>query len=525
MPTNKPSWSFAKPELINTWGGLFVLALGLMILVITPIAALAQGTRGTISGKVTDPTGAVISGATVKLTNTAKQVDVRTVQTNGEGVYQFLEIEPATYTISITATGFAEKQITTVKVEPNRNVQFESSLGLAGASAEVTVSTATDELVDRESPTLGTTVDSRRVVGLPLNGRNVLQLALLQPGVIEAGTTATETFGSGLGFRVNGNRGTENNITLDGANNNEVAVGGSTGFQLRPDAVQEFRLLTSNFEAEFGRNTGSIINVVTKSGTNEFHGNARMFYRPTFLSAARYFDQDSPLDNPLRGPGDYRRPFERKEIGGQIGGPISFPKKVFGPIGFSGRNKAFFFVDFETRRQLVGASQTITGIPSLAERSGDFSGLAAAGVTLIDPATGLPFPGNRIPTNRISPIAQYYNGFLPTPDVNGSATVGANETRNYNQLTSRVDYQATERQSIGYTFNYYDNDTLSPFPFGGPPNGSSVPGFGSLDLRTTQNHVVRHTYAISPTVVNSLLLGYARNKQPSFAPQHQTTPT
>ncbi|MGH9767861.1 MAG: carboxypeptidase regulatory-like domain-containing protein [Blastocatellia bacterium] len=496
-----------------------VRAFFLILMAAAPM--LAQGTRGTIRGKVTDPNGAVVAGAKVKLTNIGKQVDVSNVQTNAEGVYQFLEVEPATYSITISAGGFADKQIAEVKVEPNRNVQFDISLSVAGTTAEVTISTATQELVDRESPTLGATVDPRRVVGLPLNGRNVLQLALLQPGVIETGTTATETFGGGLGFRVNGNRGVENNLTLDGANNNEVAVGGSTGFQLRPDAVQEFRLLTSNFEAEFGRNTGAVINVVTKSGTNDFHGNARIFYRPTFLSAARYFDQDSPTDPARRGPGDFRRPFERKEIGGQIGGPISFPKKVFGPLGFSGRNRAFFFADFETRRQLVGASRTITGIPSAAERGGDFSQL---GVTLIDPATGRPFPGNRIPANRISPIAQYYNGFLPVPDASGTATAGANETRNYNQFTSRLDFQATEKQTFGFTYNFYDNSTLSPFAFGGPPDGSSVPGFGSLDLRTTNNYVVRHTYAISPAIVNSLLLGYARNLQPSFAPNNTTTP-
>src|SRR5262245_13343761 len=287
----------------------------LSLMLVTASSIFAQGTRGTINGRVVDPNGAAIAGATVKLTNTEKQVEIRNVQSNGEGIYQFLEVEPSTYSITISAKGFAERQINNVKVEPNRNVQYDVSLGIAGTNAEVTVSTASEELIDRETPTLGTTVDPRRVVGLPLNGRNVLQLALLQPGVIETGTTATETFGSGLGFRVNGNRGTENNVTLDGANNNEVAVGGSTGFQLRPDAVQEFRLLTSNFEAEFGRNTGSIINVVTKSGTNNYHGNARMFYRPTFLSAARYFDQDSPSDTPLRAAGDFRRPFERKEIG------------------------------------------------------------------------------------------------------------------------------------------------------------------------------------------------------------------
>ncbi|HEV8487485.1 MAG TPA: carboxypeptidase-like regulatory domain-containing protein, partial [Blastocatellia bacterium] len=336
----------------------------LVFAMLVPTLTLAQGTRGTIDGQITDQNGAAVSGATVKLINLGTKLEVRTVQTGDDGRYQLLELEPAVYDVVITSSGFAEKRLSSVKVEPNRNLQLDISLGAAGAAESVNV-TASQELLDKQSPTLGTTVDHRRVEGLPLNGRNVLNLSLLQPGVTETNTG----FGEGAGIRVNGQRGVENNLTLDGSNNNEVAVGGPTGATPRPDAVEEFRLLTANFEAEFGRNTGSVINVVTRSGGNDYHGNARFFYRPTFLSAARFFDQNSPTDKPVRGTDDFRRRFERKEIGGNFGGPFTIPKV------YNGRQKTFFFVDYERRAQLIGDTRDITGIPTLAERSGDFSGL------------------------------------------------------------------------------------------------------------------------------------------------------
>ncbi|MCI0338831.1 MAG: TonB-dependent receptor [Acidobacteria bacterium] len=497
--------------------------------------AFAQGTRGTISGRVTDPNGAVINQATVKLFDIAKQQAVRTVQTNAEGVYQFVEVEPAVYELTFTATGFAEARLKDVKVEPNRNVQLDATLTVGGATEGITV-TAGQELVDRESPTLGTTVDSRRVIGLPLDGRNVLNLALLQPGVTPSNLNTTATFGQGLGIRVNGSRGVENNLTLDGSNNNEVAVGGASGAQPRPDAVQEFRLLTSNFEAEFGRNTGSVINVVTRSGASDFHGNLRFFYRPTFLSSARFFDKALPGSRPSTD--DFRRRFERKEFGGNIGGPIWLPKKVFGPLGTETRNRAFFFFDYEERRQLIGDTRAITGLPTAEERGGIFTArLGATGlpIPLLDPATGQPFPvisgslttpnstvKQQIPSARYAnnPIVQYYLGFLPVGDVSGTASAGANEITNNKYYTGRGDFLLTDKQTVNFTYNQFDQVIDSPFAF----DGSRVPGFGSDDKRTTYNLVARHTYAITPTLVNSLLLGYARNNQPSVAPQNLTTP-
>ncbi len=427
--------------------------------------------------------------------------------------------------------GFSDARLTDIKVDPNRNIQLDASLMLGGTTEEVTV-TATQELVDRETPTLGTTVEQRRVTGLPLNGRNVLNLALLQPGVAPVDNGGG--FGAGLGIRVNGARGVENNVQLDGANNNEVAVGGTTGFQPRPDAVEEFRLLTSVPEAEFGRNTGAVINVVTKAGTNDFHGNARLFYRPTVLSAARYFDKNDPTDRPRPGTiDDFRRRFDRKEFGGNIGGPIHLPRfGEGGPVTYSGKNRAFFFFDYEGRRQLIGDTRTISGLPTADERAGIFT--RPANNPLIDPsvsttANRVPFPiistsGNtirqQIPLSRFSPIAQYYLGFIPTGNAAGQASAGANEVENFDQFTARVDLLATQNQSLNFTMNYFDRAVSSPFAFG----GSSIPGFGAVDLRTTYNYVVRHTYTISPTLVNSFLASYARNNQPSTAPMNNTSP-
>lgn len=498
------------------------IAVIICLLAVTSLT-FAQGVRGNISGEVTDPNGAVVVGATVRLINVANEQEIRTVQTNNEGVFQFLEIEPLTYDIVISATGFAESRLRNAKVEPNRTVRLDAVLGLAGSTEEVTV-TAAQELVDKETPTLGTTVDQRRVVGLPLNGRNVLDLALLQPGVVQNPAGA---------IRANGSRSVENNFQLDGGNNNELAVGGSTGVQPRPDAVQEFRLLTSNFEAEFGRNAGTVINVVTKSGTNDFHGNLRAFWRPTILSAARFFDQNDANDPTLPGrPGDHRRRYERKEFGGNIGGPIYLPRfGEGGPVLYSGKNRAFFFADYEGRRQLIGSTQQLSGLPTAEEKSGIFT--RPEGSPLLDPATGGPFPiissagGNvrqQIPQSRFSPIGLYYIGFLPTGDANGSASVGANEIQNFDIFTARVDPLVTDRQSIGVTFSYFNREIVSPFPFSGTINGANVPGFASNDLRKTYNITARHTYTFSPTVVNSFLAGYARNGQPSFAPVNSTTP-
>jgi len=496
----------------------------------------AQGTRGTVRGTVSDANGAVVINATVRLIDTAKKTEVRSAQTNESGEYQLVEIEPSTYSLVVSAANFSEFKIEEVKVEPNRNLVLDAKLSVGTATSEVTV-TAGQELIDRESPTLGTTVENQRIIGLPLNGRNVLNLALLQPGVFSTSGTL-----SGLGLRVNGSRGTENNVTIDGANNNEVAVGSTIGGITRPDAVQEFRLLTSNFEAEFGRNTGSIINVVTKSGTNEFHGNGRIFYRPTKLSAANFFD--NALASPARQGTDVRQPFDRKEFGFNLGGPVYLPH--FGEGGpFFDRGKTFFFVDYERRYQKLGGSVALSNLPSTAERNGDFSRLLLAGAPLCntvangqpgvncsqpiyDPLTataanpgGNPFPGNIIPADRLSPIARFYLQYIPAANAQGQALASNNTISKVNYFTGRFDHTFNNNNSLNFTYNLSDSDTASGSAFG----GTNVPGFGSTDLRRSQNFVGRYTTVISSSLVNTFLVGYAKNDQPGVAPVNKATPS
>jgi hypothetical protein len=497
-----------------------LMSLAVLSLLLLGQNAYAQGTRGTIRGTITDPNQAIVPNATVRLFDAQKGTEVRTSTTNASGEYQFIEIEPSTYYIVVTATNFAELRINDITVEPNRNLVLDAAVSVTAGTTEVEV-TAGAEQIDRESPTLGSTVDRQRVEGLPLNGRNVLNLALLQPGVFPTGGTL-----SGLGIRVNGSRGTENNVTIDGANNNEVAVGSVIGGITRPDAVQEFRLLTSNFEAEFGRNTGSIINVVTRSGTNQFHGNARFFYRPTELSAAGFFD--NALTTAAQQGTDRRQPFERKEYGFNIGGPVYFLNFGEGvPLVYDGKDKTFFFVDYERRWQKLGGSVTINNLPSAAERRGDFSGLLSRGIVLYDPLTatasnpgGNPFPGNIIPTNRLSPIAQFYLRYLPEANAQGQALASNNTLSKVHYFTGRFDHNFTNNHLLNFTYNLTDSDTASGSAFG----GTNIPGFGSTDLRKSQNLVGRYTSVFGSNVVNTFLFGYARNDQPGVAPVNKATP-
>ncbi|MEJ7701570.1 MAG: TonB-dependent receptor [Pyrinomonadaceae bacterium] len=492
------------------------ILLTLAFVLITGQSLFAQGTRGTIRGTVTDPSQAVVPNATVELIDVAKNVTIRTTTTNESGEYQFVEIEPSTYNVLIRATNFAELRLPDVTVEPNRNVVLDAAVSLTTGTTTVEV-TAGAEQVDRESPTLGTTVENRRVEGLPLNGRNVLDLALLQPGVAPTGGTL-----SGLGIRVNGSRGTENNVTIDGASNNEVAVGGLIGGITRPDAVQEFRLLTSNFEAEFGRNTGSIINVVTKSGTNEFHGNARFFYRGTELSAANFFDnalaRSSTTDN--------RQPFDRKDYGFNIGGPVFLPHFGEGGPVFD-RGKTFFFVDYERRYQKLGGSITLSNLPSAAERNGDFSALLARGTILYDPRTataanpgGNPFPGNIIPVDRRSSIAGFYLPFIPAANAAGQALASNNAITRVQYITIRGDHNFNQNNSLNFTYNESESDAASDVAFG----GTSIPGFGSTNQSERKNYVGRFTSVITSKLVNTFLTSYSINDQPGVAPLNKSTP-
>jgi hypothetical protein len=491
----------------------WLLAFVVLIVTLISIPVMGQGVRGTITGQVTDQAGAVIPGATVKLVNRATGQVVRTVKTDANGGYQLVEVDPANYNLLISAQGFADATLQNAKLDPTNHLSLDVTLAAAGVTEQVTV-TSSEQLLDRESSTLGTTVENRRVEGLPLDGRNIMDLALLQPGV----APIADPFGgsSGSTFRVNGARATGNNFTLNGANNNEIAFASDFDNEPRPDAVQEFRLLTANYDAEYGRNTGSVINVVVKGGGSGYHGDARLFYRPTSLSAAQFFDNLNGLP---------KRIFERKEFGGNIGGPIPLP------VIDRGVRKTYFFFDYEGRRQLIGVTNELSLLPTAAEKAGDWSALlkpnnefSATPIQLVNPINGQNFPNNVISPGLISPIARYYLNFLPNPDASGRAGVQGNEPTNNDYVTARLDQTITDKQQASFIANYFQGSSVSPFAFGGINGGANTPGFGSVDLRNTYSYIATHTYSITPTLVNSLLLSYTRNNFPAVSPINHTTP-
>ena len=192
-------------------------------------------------------------------------------------------------------------------------------------------------------------------------------------------------------------------------------------------------------------------------------------------------------------------------------------EQIAGTAGRQQARVAKIALNRRMRRQKIGNTATLTGLPTAAERLGDFSQL---GRVIRDPATGNPFPGNRVPTDRFSPIALYYLQFLPVGDENGVAVVRGDDITNFDQITARFDHYFSDNQTINYTLNYFDQAAFDAFAFG----GSSVPGFGADDLATTQNHVIRHTYSFSPTLINSLTVAYSRNNFPGVVPASSASP-
>src|ERR1044071_604925 len=299
-----------------------------------------QASDGTISGTVTDQAGAVVAGATVEVTNQATG-EKRSVTTSDNGTYTIPNLTVGIYNVTATGTGFASSTIQNVKVSVSFNTTQDLTLNPQGAEATVVITSGDAQTqVNTTDQQLSTLLDNKKILDLPLLSRDPNSLILLAPGVTQTNTSLG-------GFSVNGQRERNNNFMVDGVDNNDADVPGIPGGAATPniDATQEFRVITSNFNAEFGRNTGAIINVATKNGTNEFHGGAYMYYRSQAFAARNFFDAE-------------RQPLQRKQFGASIGGPIV-------------KERAFFFFNYEGDRSLSSSTQNRT-VPSALARQGIF---------------------------------------------------------------------------------------------------------------------------------------------------------
>src|SRR6202158_4574630 len=325
----------------------YVVCLAIAISSSIPTLLSAQGTAGRIVGRVADSSGAILPGTKVTLVNEATNVS-RDTKTNDNGDYDFVEVPVGTYRLEFDLTGFKKNVRRGVSLDINQVITLNMTMQVDGTQEVVDV-TSEAPLVETTSTQLGAVVGDRAVSELPLNSRDAYQFLQLQPGVMStAGSSNSIVYGSNNAgaVSVNGGRGRSNNFSVNGGDANDQFVNLPT-VQPSPDTIQEFRVLTNTFDAEYGRNSGSVVNVVTKSGTNGLHGNLYEFFRNKVLNARNYFESTRPQ-------------FQQNQFGGTLGGPIK-------------KDRTFFFGSYEGRRVRQPTTFPVVTPPTQAERNGDFS--------------------------------------------------------------------------------------------------------------------------------------------------------
>ncbi len=470
----------------------------------TSLVLLAQQGRGTIQGVVTDQTGAIAGGVAVKVTNIDTNVTVNT-QTNGEGYFLATNLNVGSYSVSAERAGFRKALRTGIVLQVDQRAQIDFHLEL-GQVAETVEVKAEAPLLDTGNSAVGKVIDNRRVLELPLNGRSALALTLLTPSVkSNAGPT-----NSGFGDRgiqlssisINGGPNSMNSQLLDGSNNIQSYIG-EVAINPGVDAVEEFKVQSGSLSAEYGFSAGGVINMVTKSGTNQFHGTAYEFLRNDKVDARNTFAATKP-------------PFRYNQFGASAGGRVI-------------RDKTFFFGNWERYYYRRAAAQ-VGSYPTPLQHGGNFSDLfdnSGKLIPIYDPATtstnaaGQPtrelFPGNLIPANRIDPVAAKINDFYPLPNRTPTNTfTNANnygrlsgEARFSQQLTLKGDHRLSEKNSITGRYSFFNHQTDN----GNGINPNDVVTKRDDNLKNW-NIVLSDTHTFTPTIINEARIGVTRGYFP-----------
>ncbi len=545
MPPSKAS---SKPSRMSCWLMLLNSVLSLCLICSTLVSA--QSTGGRILGRVADASGAVLAKVKVTATNEATGIS-RETQTNDSGDYVFPEVPVGTYTLSFDSSGFKNLVRKGVTLQVNQVITLNMTMQIGG-SKEVVEVTSEAPLVDTTTTQLGAVADARSVSQLPLNSRDTYQFLQLQPGVMSTvGSSNSVVYGSSNAgaVSVNGGRGRSNNFSVNGGDANDQFVNLPT-VQPSPDSIEEFRVLTNTFDAEYGRNSGSVVNVVTKSGTNSLHGNLYEFFRNTLLNADGYCLAETsgvPCEEPKS---------NQNQFGGTFGGPIK-------------KDRTFFFTSYEGRRIRQGIPSPLVFVPTAAQRPandpahmvnghivGDFSKLADGttappfGGTLTNSYALVPgnqpnqirpncqqaandvaghpvtiqdgafysdiFPTNKIPLECMDPAAVDLLQFVPTPANNSDAleTAPVQPDRG-DQFTVKFDHRINDKQNLSIYYYFDDHHVISPFAQF-QLAGANVPGFGSITNERFQQWNISHTWTISNTTVNEFRFNYNREAQRTF---------
>ncbi len=483
--------------------GKLALLFGMLLVVFAPASAQ---TGGQITGEVKDPSGAFIPNASVTVTNTATNA-ARSTTTNSDGIYSFPDLTPGVYQVKVMSPGFdiVVKANVELQVQQSERVDFDLIVGQSTQTIEVGANTA---LLATDNATVGTVIEQQRIIDLPLNGRSFFSLVALSPNVTYGFTPAQQASSrlggsrSTLTIAMSGARATWSNYTLDGITNTDVDF---NTYILQPsvDALQEFKVQSGIYPAEFGREAGQV-NVSTKSGTNEYHGTLFEFLRNNDLDARNY--DFSSATRSATNPSPASTPYRQNQYGYTLSGPIRIPKL------FNGKNRLFFMSNYEgfnSRTTTTSLATTLT--PAM--RNGDFSAIPTA---LQDPLsrTGTfpnivssPFPGNQIPANRFSAESQLLmSKFFPVP--NQPAASGL-PLRNYqylsktpvdkNGVTERIDFNESSKSQWFGRYSWTDESTVTP--------GITSDDGQTLYTRASQ-WVVSNVRTLSPTKVNEARFGY-----------------
>jgi hypothetical protein len=465
------------------------MALQLAVLCVLP--ARAQEATATLTGIVKDSSGAVVPAVVVTLTNQKTNV-ARASKSSADGSYLFSLVPIGTYELTAEHGGFRKYAQTGIVLDINQNARQDITLEVGATTQVVEISSQVAQ-VDTVGATLGKVETERRILDLPLVGRDTLQLGLLQAGVF----APDPDDGSGNPFSVGGQRSESLTFLIDGADNNDF-LGNNIVISPNPDAVQEFKILTNNYDAEYGRTSGGIVNQVIKSGTNAFHGTAFEFLRNDALNARDFFLPDTT-------------PFKRNVFGGSVGGPIK-------------KDKTFFFGSYQGTRRREGQVAPVFQVLSPAERNGDFSELLP-GTQLVNPVTGTNYVNNQVPVNPIS--ANYINSFVPLPNLPSNNFVSAPVTRiRDDQFIVRVDHNFSTRDTLSGVYLFEDTPDFFPFQIlHGASTGGNVPvGSAFTDARRFQTGSITWTHAFSPTTMNVVRFAANRSANLQAKPVDHTTP-
>jgi hypothetical protein len=478
----------------------------LVVLALASIAFLAssgfaQRIFGDILGSVTDPSAAAVRDAKITLLNLDTGRALTRV-TAADGSYSFVELTPGRYQVTVEQQGFEQKAVSNVRLSADQRMRVDIPLTVGAVSTVVKVEAGGAELVQTETHELSEVVENRRVEELPVNGRSYLSLTATTPGVVLGGSQGIKSNTSNFTVRnnqsiwVSGQRESSVNYIIDGieTRNNRWA---NVSFRPSIDMINEFKIERNAYGGEMGIDGGTVVNISTKSGSNEFHGTAFEFFRNNDLNARNFFDRT-------------KAPFRDNDFGGVFGGPVV-------------RNKLFFFGSYEGDRSRLG--QTLSGLfPSAAQLQGnladDSNGTGIFPLNssfcqsnpgnrkckdIVDPDTKLPFPGNVIPASRIANFSKNYAQYLPPANALDRISLGINRVVNppivstWNQWSIRLDHNISSRDTIFYRFIWVNEPFFQPAI--GPGGGLNVPLKG-------RNFVSGWTRIVSPQIVNTLHVGW-----------------